>query len=320
VSISSTFLRNPIEIRVNSENYYGIMQVEKKPNFFIIGAPKSGTTSLSIWLSDHPQVYFSKKKEPYFFNTDDKWILRLSEKQYLILFREAKSNHLAIGEGTVWYLNSKIAVSNIEKFTNNQAKYIVCLRNPVELAVSLHNQHKNTGLENIIDFQVAWNLSEYRVKDIRTSIECGGTNWLNYKKICLLGEQVERLLKTVNRDRIHFVFFEDLKNNPKETYNRIIHFLGLREHEKREFTVENRSLKIRNNYIKELLVILKIIKIKTGLPIKFGLLNKIDQLNKKVGNYPPIDPEFIKEMKEYFYKDLVLLEKLVDKDLTSWKI
>ncbi|MDD9875087.1 MAG: sulfotransferase, partial [Gammaproteobacteria bacterium] len=40
----------------------------KKPNFFIIGAPKCGTTSLDAWLKSHPRI-FTAVKEPNYFNT-----------------------------------------------------------------------------------------------------------------------------------------------------------------------------------------------------------------------------------------------------------
>jgi hypothetical protein len=97
--------------------------MDKLPNFFIIGAPKCGTTSLSKWLAGHPEVYFSPIKEPHFFNTDENWFWRGTEKKYLKLFEKVKTYHLAIGEGSVRYLNSKVAVTNIEKFSNKE-KYL----------------------------------------------------------------------------------------------------------------------------------------------------------------------------------------------------
>src|SRR5210317_560697 len=110
-----------------------------KPNFFILGAPKCGTTSLAYWLSQHPNVYVSPDKEPLHYSTDFPASTPHSERSYLDLFAEATEQHIAIGEASVWYLRSKDAVANIENEIP-EAKYIVMLRNPVEMAPSLHWQ------------------------------------------------------------------------------------------------------------------------------------------------------------------------------------
>src|SRR4030042_1778226 len=85
----------------------------KKPDFFIIGAPKGGTTSLAAWLADHPQVYMSSAKEPHFFNTDEPHHLSRSLSKYESLFEGAGIEHRAVGEASTGYLLSQVAVSNI---------------------------------------------------------------------------------------------------------------------------------------------------------------------------------------------------------------
>ena len=110
----------------------------KKPNFFIIGAPKCGTTSLANWLAEHPRVFFSDTKEPHFFCTDGYTGVK-TLKQYEKLFEDAKPHHLAVGEGSTHYLFSKVAVPNILVY-NPDARFIVCLRNPVDMAPSLHSE------------------------------------------------------------------------------------------------------------------------------------------------------------------------------------
>jgi hypothetical protein len=293
--------------------------MDRLPNFFIIGAPKCGTTSLSKWLAGHPEVYFSPIKEPHFFNTDENWFWRGTEKKYLKLFEKVKTYHKAIGEGSVWYLNSKVAVSNIEKFTNKNAKYIVCLRNPIEMVVSLHNQLIVTGIENILDFNKAWKMSEHRNEDQGFTSFYRQTSHLHYKNSCLLGQQVQRLFENVPRDRIHFVFIEDMKSNPEKIYNQVIHFLNLTAHKKNDFVKENSSKKLRSGIFKKVLLFLGFLKIKMGIPFNFGLLNKMEKFNEISGKYPDIDLELEKELKEYFFNDIELLENLVQRDLSEWK-
>src|SRR5260370_1269300 len=81
----------------------------RKPNFFIIGAPKCGTSSMASYLREHPQVFFPEHKEPHFFNTGTGFRSVRSESHYYALFRYAGPQHIAVGEGTALYLYSDVA-------------------------------------------------------------------------------------------------------------------------------------------------------------------------------------------------------------------
>jgi N-acetyl-gamma-glutamylphosphate reductase len=78
----------------------------KKANFFVIGAPKCGITTLVRWLKEHPNAYISLIKESRYFDRDLGTRLRMDEKAYRALFKEAQEHHYAEGEATVWYLYS----------------------------------------------------------------------------------------------------------------------------------------------------------------------------------------------------------------------
>src|SRR6056297_3072691 len=134
----------------------------KKPNFFIIGAPKCGTTSMARYLGEHPDIFFSDPKEPNFFNTDfsDEYRKVTNIKDYLKLFRGA-DKYKRVGEGSVMYLFSKEAISNILEF-NPKAKFIVMTRNEVEMFRSLHLQLLSSLEENEKDPEKAWRLQKER--------------------------------------------------------------------------------------------------------------------------------------------------------------
>ena len=83
------------------------------PNFFILGAPKCGTTSLASWLSDHPHIFIPPIKEPHYFNTDDQHRNIRRRLDYEKLFRGVTEKHIGVGEASVWYLSSEVAVRNI---------------------------------------------------------------------------------------------------------------------------------------------------------------------------------------------------------------
>jgi hypothetical protein len=136
----------------------------KKPDFFIAGISKCGTTALSEYLKSHPQVFFSDIKEPNYFNTDFSEAYRIrfgtrellqGDNDYLAQFKDADNKHKAIGEGTVWYMYSQEAVNKIWEF-NQSAKIIVMLRNPMAMAYWLHGQMIYSFNENIKDFETTW--------------------------------------------------------------------------------------------------------------------------------------------------------------------
>jgi hypothetical protein len=88
----------------------------KRPNFFIVGAPKCGTTSLSEYLRSHPNVFMSSPKEPHFFATD--LYPRNPEgidsvAAYLQLFTDARDQHQVVGEASASYMFSDAAIPAI---------------------------------------------------------------------------------------------------------------------------------------------------------------------------------------------------------------
>jgi Sulfotransferase domain len=132
----------------------------RKPNFFILGAPKCGTTSMAEWLRTHPNIFVSPNKEPNFFNTHDGPRLYTSD-QYEALFRGANDEHVAVGEASALYLSSSEAVINIMRYKPD-ARFIVMVRNPAEMAPSYHAELVLHGAENVKDFVTAWHLQESR--------------------------------------------------------------------------------------------------------------------------------------------------------------
>jgi hypothetical protein len=133
----------------------------RKPNFFLIGAPKCGTTSIAAWLAEHPQVYFSPVKEPMYFATDAQIRTIVSLEAYEQLFAGATSRHLAIGEGSTEYLRSSIALRQIMTYAGSP-RFIASVRNPVEMASSFHQQVCFNGDEDVRDFEEAWRLQKPR--------------------------------------------------------------------------------------------------------------------------------------------------------------
>ncbi|MEM8792171.1 MAG: sulfotransferase domain-containing protein [Pseudomonadota bacterium] len=200
-----------------------------KPDFFIAGAPKCGTTSVANWLGQHPEVFMSPEKELHFFNTDAQVRRVQSLEDYATFFPKERGHYKAVGEASVWYLHSETAVRNIEVFSGGSAKYIVCLRDPVDMAYALHSEHVINGEETISNFAEAWAIRARKgaqQPDLPGFVE---KKYFDYYEACTLGSQLQRMLRQLDRSRVHLVWLEDLSHDPVSTLSRIFDFLGVRD-------------------------------------------------------------------------------------------
>lgn len=289
----------------------------KKPNFFILGAPKCGTTSMAAWLSEHPRVYMSPSKEPHYFDTDHNNCNIRSMAEYLALFEGAPASSLAIGEASVFYLCSNVAVGNILTFAAD-AKFVLMLRNPIDMAHSLHHQLCFNMDEHVVDFEEAWNLQEKRASGNSVTSHCQETKFLVYGEICQLGAQLKRLYSQVSRERVHIVVFDDLKTDPCQEYQRVLAFLGVPDDGRQDFPLHNPAKERRSRPL--CLIVKWLSDAKKGLRItkRFGILNMIDRGNTRARQRPPLKPEMRRILIEYFTDDIQLLEALLGRDLSHW--
>jgi hypothetical protein len=156
-----------------------------KPNFFLVGAPKCGTTSYFHYLSLHPNLFAPSIKEPYFF-CDDFEILKGGQTldDYLDLFSEAGSAHHAIGEASVTYMYSTVAMQNIFEF-DPTSRIIAMIRNPCQLVYSLHSHLLYLMEEEEADFEVAWSLQDDRLQGTNVPKKCQEPFFLQYREVGL---------------------------------------------------------------------------------------------------------------------------------------
>ncbi len=289
----------------------------RKPDFFILGAPKCGTTSLDTWLQSHPHIFLAEK-EAHYFNTDHKNRKTTSSPDYLALFENASEEHLAVGETSVRYLYSDEAVTNILRY-NNDARFIVLLRNPVEMVYSWHNQVCFSGLEDVRDFETAWELQSERRAGQRIPAGCREAKMLLYGEICLLGKQLQRLYEQCLPNRVHVVLFDDLRDDPDTTYRGVLDFLHVPTDHKPDFVTCNRA---KDYYFRALNpIIFGLGKLRTILRIKksFGVLEWLRKKNGREKTRIPMAPQIKEMLSQYFCADIKLLEKMIDRDLTHWR-
>jgi hypothetical protein len=288
-----------------------------KPNFFIVGAPKCGTTSLATWLAEHPQIYMSPVKEPHHFNTDHKHVMTPSRRDYERLFENANDSHLAVGEASVWYMYSKEAIPNVERYTSN-SKYIVCLRNPVEMAYSLHEQLFVAGYESEPDFVAAWHLQHDRVNGKSIPSLCREPRYLEYGPACSLGEQLRRVYAYVPKERVLTILLDDVKLDPRAEYLRILRFLNAEDDGRSNFPVINSAKVLRSKVLLKSIRLLGDLKRSLGMQYGFGILNAINQKNIHYRVRASMPVAMVKVLEDYFREDVRKLERLIGRDLSHW--
>lgn len=287
------------------------------PNFFIIGAPKTGTTSLAAWLSKHPEIFMATPKEPRFFSPDIVPV-QYTEQAYLELFRNASSSHKAIGEASVTYLRSQEAIPSIlERWP--QSRFIVCIRSPIEMAISLHSQRYYAGVEPEKDFSKAWKLQEKRRTGFGLPPQSKDyPNLYEYGWMCRLGEQLRNLYSYAPKENIIVIESNNLRNS-NQTYTEILDFLGVsKQHMPAPLTLNEAKRPIIPK-LNRALRALSLLKKRYFPNIKLGgVTAKILELSSTSKEKTEISENLREELNDYFHDDIILMSNILNKDYTHY--
>lgn len=295
----------------------------RKPNFFIIGAPKCGTTTIYSWLKQHPEIFMTNVKEPHHFYSP--YGPAMSREEYESLFHAVSEEHKAIGEASVWYLFSGIAIDRIKEYQPD-AKFIVLIRNPIEMAPSLHNQVKVTGRELEQNFEEAWKLNEERssgnpIKTFGLENNPGlDLSFMDYKKACMLGLQLKDLYQKVNSEKVLPILLDNLKEKPQVELEKIHTFLGVKKIKNIKFEKRNVSKRRKSYLLNRMLYRINHLKKLMGLEKKsFGTLKWLWSLNTEEYKYQKPSLRMRKKMLRAFDSDISRLEDLLNVNLSHWR-
>ncbi|UWR20820.1 sulfotransferase family protein [Sulfitobacter pontiacus] len=302
--------------------------MKKYPSFFIVGAPKAGTTSLYDYLSECGDIFLPQEKEIHYFGSDLLTKQRkgnsISEKTYLSHF-EAMGEEKVAGEASVLYLKSTKAAMEIYEFCP-EARIIIMLRQPSHLIYSLHSQLLSQGDEDVIDFSKALELEEARKAGknlpIGVSVPDDG---IFYRDVGKLGTQVERFMNVFPTNQIKFIFFEDFVENTAAEVSSVLKFLGLPNYTNPKISkVSNPNSRARSKALTRLLYhppnwavwVAKKIAPRQSLITIRRELRKFNNVRSKREELPS---ELYKELTSYFDSEIIKLEKLTGRDLTLWR-
>jgi hypothetical protein len=300
----------------------------RKPNFFIVGAPRSGTTALYHFLKQHPEIYMSDVKEPYYFCTDfheesDHFHNRTirfpirTEKAYLRLFQNAVHEKV-VGEATPDYLYSKVAARNIYEFDKN-AMILLSIRNPVDFLYSIHSHLLSYGLENIADFKTALDIEPMRRKGRHMPKGLFWPSSLYYSERMGFAEQIRRYLDYFPRRQVKILIFDDFKKDELTTYQMISGFLGVDTGFTPTTKIHNENRVPRFKFVNRLLSALGDLKIGSILPPKLRttLAWRLRDFNAKIEERSPLNPTLRKTLMKQAKPEVEKLSTLLNRDLLS---
>jgi hypothetical protein len=296
-------------------------KVNITPNLFIVGAAKSGTTSLHNYLNQHPDVFMCTPKEPHFLINNEIGKDRIpvgicSENEYLDLFLEGRGEKYR-GESSVMYLMfPEIVIPKINQQFGEECKIIIMLRNPIERAYSGFQHVKRYNVkEDCSDFKSAWNISEERYFS-----KSDMTPASRYKELGLYYKQVKSYLDGIKN--VHIIIYDDYQNDFQNEMNKVFNFLAIK---KVEINSEKKYMvggwQWEDERLKKLMMKKNPLKSAVKMLIPFKGLRK--SIRKRIQKKNTVEVKQITEkerimLKEFYKIDVKKLSGLLNRNLNFW--
>lgn len=283
------------------------------PDFLIIGAAKSGTTTLFEYLKRHPEISLSSIKEPNFFGMNENYAKGLD--WYSSLFSSAQS-HQVCGEASTDYAKFPKFPETAKRIaqTAPEVKLIYLMRNPVNRAYAYY---RHLGRQ----FKVRETFEEH----------------IAHTKICLESSdymmQIENYLQFFPKESFLFLLMDDLIERPEETLPKICHFIGvddidlvngnpIRANDSSKFFQDT----LRGRITAPLRSIPLLAKVAKSVPqswrdIVYKVLKRSSYANSVAQEYkaPPMLPETRQMLLEHFREPNQRLAEFLGRDLSHWE-
>jgi hypothetical protein len=295
------------------------------PNLLVIGAARSGTTALTRFLGQHPDVFVSNPKEPHHLAFpgaslkftgpgDDEMINRVSvtdEAGYHRLFASAGgATILAEGSVSTQYYAEQ-AIPTIVRACAPGVRFISVLRDPIERAHSAFLYLRSRGHEPNTDFVAALEAEDDRVA-------AGWHHMWHYRRVGLYAAQLLPFIETFGRNAVCVITHEELGREPTVTMSRLFDFLGLESIPIDTGTEINRSGEPRNAVIHGLMKGLRAfepMRRAAKLMTTPGLRERVRSANL---DHPTMPPEAISLLESFFAADMEDLVRLTGLDVSAW--
>jgi hypothetical protein len=268
------------------------------PNFFVVGAPKAGTTSLYHYLRQHPDVFMSPVKEPQYYARDDASPFSLSRDGYLALFAGAGA-HSAIGEASPQYLHAAQAAGGIAADVPG-ARIVISLRDPVERAWSSYLQRLR-GARERRDPAAALRRDSY------------------YVATSHYAEGVARYQARFGRERVHVLLFEELRAETLRTMRGIFAFLQVDAAFQPDLSQRYNPARVPRSRLLNQLLHAGVHAARIVLPRRARGTGLAKLLQRPLLRPPPPMPAALRHaMRPWFHADVEATSALIGRDLSHW--
>jgi hypothetical protein len=301
------------------------MPTETRPNLFIVGAQKSGTSALAGWLGQHPEACMSFPKEPGFLAFGEsgysfpdgygrpapasQYVVR-DERAYLELFAHATPDQHIRGEASTWYFALPGMARKIKAY-NPDAKIIVILRNPVERAYSAWCHARGDSLEPCENFSAALALEAQR----------GEVEFLlRYQRMGLYSEALADYQSVFSPSQLLVLFYDDVRADPLSVWRTVCAFLGIEAAHTPAFDNRyNRSGQPRSRLVHSLLRSHRVKRlVRAVLPHSLAMRAKQQVEDLNLEQFPAMDSTCRAALSEYYRPDIQRLSGLTNRDLVDW--
>ena len=230
--------------------------LEKVPDFFIVGHPKSGTTALYEMLRAHPQIFMPEVKEPVYFATElprqaHRSLAPSTLQEYLALFEPAAAGQ-RIGEASVSYLWSRAAPAGIAELVPD-AKIIAVLREPASFLYSFHLQCLQSHNESEKDFATALALEPSRREGRNIPRRAHWPQVLLYSEHVRYLEQLRRYHEAFSPEQVLVLIYDDFRSDNEATVRQVLRFLEVDDAVAVQETEANPTVMMRSQPLDEML-------------------------------------------------------------------
>lgn len=293
------------------------------PNFLVIGAAKGGTTALHRYLTQHPEIFMSRRKELRFFPFEnqrpdyrgpgddfDVSLMVVSLEEYRAQF--AGSEGYAVrGESSPIYLYLPQSAERIRHHIP-EVKLIAILRHPVDRAYSNYLMVKRDELETL-SFAEALAAEDQRVADR------WGHRW-HYRRKGFYAAQLKRYFDVFRREQLRVYLYEDYVSDPVGLMQDVFRFLNVDDSFVPDMSVRHNESKLpRSRALQVFLTEPRRAKnlLKPLVPARWS---------RRIGDYfrrqnltkPMLPEELRRRLIEVYREDITELQEMLGRDLSGW--
>lgn len=292
------------------------------PNLLIIGAAKSGTSALHNYLGEHPQIFMSTPKEPRFFlvwNNPEQWAIhdhenRMEHNTYYTVERYNEvftngRNYPVRGESSTAYLANPSCAYKIKELVPD-TKIIAVLRNPAERAFSNYVMYKNWGIEKM-DFEAA----------VYEEMKTGRGSYPQPMKYLYLGKYAESLkvyFSLFREEQVRVYLYDDFLVRPAAFLKDIFSFLEVDETFVPDLQKKYNASSVRR-YTESPFMDKALHFAERGFR-KLKLSFMENSIHRHRFYKPLFKPETRAKLIHYYADEISALEKLLNRDLSFWKM